>query len=78
MHTLTTTLTHDEETALHNVVARALDSDDTDTAEQARTCWRWLSQVKHQRWEAWKALPDGDPMKEAYREEAGEWSDEDL
>ena len=58
--------------ALHNLIARAADSPDKEVA------YRWLCHARSGLFAEWQALPDGHHVKEAYRDEAWKWDDQDL
>ena len=58
--------------ALHNLICKAADGDDKDIS------YRWLAYARSTMFEAWQALPDGHHLKDAYRDEAWKWDDQDL
>ena len=72
LHYLPTTVTPFEVAALHAVIAAAKEGDDKKTA------YRWLCQVRSALFAKWQQLPDGDHMKEAYREAVWTWDDQDI
>ena len=39
---------------------------------------KWVGNVKHELWTMWKDLPDGDHLKEVYRDTTWTWDDTDL
>lgn len=61
-----------EVAALHNLIARAEQGPDRDTA------YRWLCHVRSGLFAEWQALPEGHHLKEAYKDEVWTWTDEDL
>jgi hypothetical protein len=67
-----TLITPFEVAALHNLIARAEQGPDRDTA------YRWLCHARSGLYEEWKALPDGHHLKEAYRDVVWTWDDQDL
>lgn len=40
--------------------------------------YKWLCYVRTQMWNHWKHMPNGDHLKEAYRNDVWAWNDEDL
>ena len=39
---------------------------------------KWIGNVKHELWTTWKDLPDGDHLKEVYRDTTWTWDDTDI
>ena len=80
------TVTPDVVHCLHNVLAvhRGRLQDQPDTPErwvaeqEAERLYRWLAYVRQSLHRTWQALPDGDHLKDAYREDVWAWNDEDL
>lgn len=80
------TLTPDTVRCLHNVLGRyQADLRDKPEGEgkwvaeqEAERLYRWLAYARQSLFRAWQELPDGDHLKEAYRNEAWTWTDEDL
>ena len=80
------TLTPDVVGCLHNVLARHRASlqDQPEgegkwVAEQEATrLYRWLTYTRQSLYRCWQELPEGDHLKEAYRDEAWAWDDTDL
>ena len=80
------TLTPDVVHCLHNVLARYRanlqdqpESEGKWVAEQEATrLYRWLTYTRQSLFRTWQELPDGDHLKEAYRDEVWSWDDQDL
>jgi hypothetical protein len=89
LHYHQTTITPRELGYLHNVVSHVvLEFKDKDYSELSESEYRltrevenlqqWISNVRHELWNEWKNLPDGDHLKEVYRDETWTWDDQDL
>lgn len=87
MHYHQTTITPRELGYIRNLTLTTLktlrDKDDlTDWEHQLVTqgeeTLRWVGNVKHELWTKWKELPDGDHLKETYRDLTWTWDDSDL
>ena len=73
MKYLTVTITPELAAAVHNV----LHSDEP--SEAARTeVQTWLGYVNSELFRSWSALPTGDHLKEAYRDQVWTWDDQDI
>lgn len=80
------TLTPDVVHCLHNVLARyrADLQDQPDTPgrlvqeQEAERLYRWLAYTRQSLYRCWQELPNGDHLKEAYRDEVWTWDDQDL
>jgi len=72
LHYHQTTITPYEVAALHRVIAAAPDG------EAKQTAYRWLCHARSGLFSAWQQLPDGDHLKEAYRDDTWTWDDQDI
>lgn len=89
LHYHQTTVTPREVGYIHNVLSEVLrtlrDKDQTtmthwelQLVRETDDLSRWLGNVRHELWTEWKSLPDGDHLKESYRNETWTWDDTDL
>ena len=67
-----TLITPFEVAALHNLIAKADEGQDRDTA------YRWLCHARSGLFAEWQALPDGHHLKHAYADQVWTWDDQDL
>ena len=58
-------------------ITNVLSEYDTNTREH-REISTWLGYVNQQLYKAWAELPEGDPLKAAYADQAWTWDDQDL
>ena len=66
------TITPFEVAALHNLIAKADEGQDKEIA-----C-KWLNYVRSGLYAEWQALPNGNHLKEVYRDMTWQWDDQDL
>ena len=89
MHYLPTQITPEEATDIQQVaqaLLRQLEAKPTEELTyheelllaQAKRALRWSAYVRHQLYDAWAQLPDGDHLKDVYRDEVWTWNDEDI
>ena len=73
MKYLSVTVTPELIADIHNVLA-----DHEASTREHREISTWLGYVNQQLFEAWSALPEGDPLKAAYADQVWTWDDQDL
>jgi hypothetical protein len=72
LHYYQTVITPYEVGCLHDLITNSEPDPDQEAA------YRWLCQLRSGLFDEWQSLPDGNHLKEAYRDEAWKWDDRDL
>ena len=89
LHYHQTTITPRELGYIHNLlteVRRTLGNKDQSTltfwegqlVKESELLSRWTGHVKHELYEKWINLPEGDHLKHSYRDEVWTWDDQDI
>ena len=89
LHYHQTTITPRELGYIHNLVSNVLmtigTKDITTLSEwehqllkETDLVRQWTGHVKHELFDQWEQLPEGDHLKESYRDEVWTWDDQDI